>query len=100
MNAAQKKIIWVALAHLGLTILVVIFSCITPFVWDMPFRILQPHFMILEVLKTNPSSGFFGELELWVCILAIPVWSFCFGWLCIKVAGWLNRFLSPGKRVL
>jgi len=32
-------------------------------------------------------------------LFLIPVWSFCFGWIFVKLDNWLNHFPVLGKRV-
>ncbi|HAO79051.1 MAG TPA: hypothetical protein DCQ92_08765 [Verrucomicrobia subdivision 3 bacterium] len=34
-----------------------------------------------------------------ICLLLIPLWSFFFGWIFVKLDNWLNHFPVLGKRV-
>ena len=33
------------------------------------------------------------------CIISIPMWSYCFGWIFVPFRTWLNHFPVLGKRV-
>ncbi len=32
-------------------------------------------------------------------LVAIPLWSICFGWLFVKMDNWLNHFPTLGRKV-
>jgi hypothetical protein len=76
--------------------------------WDQLLEIigfgLQPQFLLLykandfvtlqNILKSLPSWLLLG-----VYIFSVPAWSFCFGWIFVKLDNWLNHFPVLGKRV-
>ena len=98
----------VAKTHFALTVFLflaaLVFGFVFPHVqigdfWMIAFLILQPHFLLLAVLNTNPGGGILDAIEFWGCVIAIPIWSICFGWLNVKFKNWLNHFPVLGKRV-
>jgi hypothetical protein len=115
METMQKNKMWkvtiIAIAHFSLTLFVLMklgFPLIgasshareiwlnglggfwLKFVW-----LLHPQFFLLGVInvylkKIIPftfSSPFFI-----LAAISIPLWSICFGWLCVKFTNWLNHF--------
>jgi hypothetical protein len=100
MDAMQKRRIKkVAITHIAITILCVVFVFTIPFYWVPFFLFLQPQFLLLEVLNTNPGGGILDATEFWGCIIAVPLWSICFGWIYVKFTNCLNHFPVLGKRV-
>jgi hypothetical protein len=61
--------------------------------WEIVFYILQPQFRLL--ISGGKSSLFFAVASM----ISVPVWSFCFGWIFIKLDNWLNHFPVLGKKV-
>jgi hypothetical protein len=65
-------------------------------VWHNIFLFLQPLSWFAEKvgrleLASIPVSILFLPL--------LPLWSFCFGWISVKLDNWLNHFPVLGKRV-
>jgi hypothetical protein len=57
---------------------------------------LQPQFWLLSQMgKPIGPFWFFAG----VCLISIPIWSFCFGWFYVRFVNWLNHFPILGKRV-
>jgi hypothetical protein len=99
----KRKIRRVAVVHLCLSaaawIGVYAFSKQT-FFWGYMMVILQPHLLLF-------NFAFLGNhllhLPTFILILLaigpIPVWSFCFGWIFVRLDGWLNHFPVLGRKV-
>ena len=61
--------------------------------------LLQPHFWVITQFFPADLSGDSKSLLIAASLAFIPVWSFCFGWLCVKFFKWLNHFPILGKKV-
>jgi len=95
MDATQKRRMWkVAIVHLTLSGFCILGALHTPYefhdFWLKVFITLHPAWVVLR------DFDFPWTLS---CILAIPLWSFCFGWIFVKLDNWLNHFPVLGKRV-
>ena len=97
----------VAKVHVALTVFWFLAGLVFVFVfphfqigdfWEIGFSILQPQFWISAILDTNDSWGR-AAVEFWGCVIAIPVWSLCFGWLYVRFTNWLNHFPVLGRKV-
>jgi hypothetical protein len=69
--------------------------------------ILQPSILLTfatdqpQMLKHffwSGSLNYLSYLSIIFCI-SMPLWSLCFGWLCVKFTNWLNHFPILGKKV-
>jgi len=100
MEATLKRKMWkVAIAHLVLSVVIGLLPFI-PFVsgflgyesfymiWTLLILLLQP----LVVL----SAAWVG---FWFVLPLMPIWSLCFGWISVKLLGWLNHFPVLGRKV-
>jgi hypothetical protein len=68
--------------------------------WKAIFCLLQPQSMLLSELgKKGIDSVLAGWSIIILFFLSIPLWSFCFGWLFVKLDNWLNHFPVLGKKV-
>jgi hypothetical protein len=61
--------------------------------WQKILFLLQPQFWILD--KTDSAFtisrfGFYEQVILFLFLASTVIWSLCFSWLCLKLAGWLN----------
>lgn len=61
---------------------------------------LQPQFLGLAILNPDAPLWMF-----WGCVIAIPIWSVCFGWIAIQLLrqlnqlrNWLNHFPTLGRK--
>src|ERR1035437_2415116 len=116
MDAMQKKRSWkVAISYLAISLSLVFTSFLLPEDFNpssshslseilsqvfMPvFVFMQPQFFLLIILQTNPAVGLINAIEFWSCVILIPIWSFCLGWLFVKFENWLNHFPVLGRRV-
>jgi succinate-acetate transporter protein len=100
MDATQKRRIKkVAIVHFALTVLCAFFALLIPFNLVAVFLFLQPHFLMLGVLNTDPGGGIIDALEFWGCLIAIPLWSLCFGWIYVKLFDRLSHFSPLGKKI-
>jgi hypothetical protein len=76
-------------------------------VWITVFSLLQPQFWFLDGMERfSVFSNLFSFLQaipVWVTVMAylisVPLWSFCFSWIFVKLDNWLNHFPVLGKRV-
>jgi hypothetical protein len=75
-------------------------ACVDSFV-NLQF-ILQPQALFIS-LGWHLFFGIHSSVEalslLTIQILTMPVWSFCFGWLFVKLDNWLNHFPVLGRKV-
>jgi hypothetical protein len=55
---------------------------------------LQPQFWIIGKFEKSAANS-----SMFLGIFIIPLWSFCFGWLFVKLDNWLNHFPVLGKKV-
>ena len=65
----------------------------TNFITDVAL-LLQPQFWLVTKVFTIEMGVV--VILLW---LTIPLWSYCFGWLFVKLDNWLNHFPVLGRRV-
>jgi hypothetical protein len=126
MDAMQKrKVRRVAMLHLGLTALIVLIAMLQPamafsgnlekwrrfqehLIWrqawdqfwtDIAF-LLQPQFWLsAKLFRAGVGSVFLTWVIIIFQFVAVPLWSFCFAWLFVKLDNWLNHFPVLGKKV-
>ena len=58
--------------------------------------LLQPQFWLYW--KFSPAQTSVLTTSIFLTI-SVPLWSFCFGWIFIRVKDWLNRFPVLGRKV-
>jgi len=122
MDAMRKRMMWkVAIAHFVLTALIIITAFFSSFstslgswegwqrfdnsyIWrdylnnclaDVVF-LLQPSIWLLSKIKLIGNAYVIIGI---LCIILIPIWSFCFGWIFTKLDNWLNHFPVLGRKV-
>jgi len=105
MDAMQKRRMWrVTIIHLALSVFAIwklMPHLLTDFLgsyepswrhfWRDVFCSLQPQFFVANKLNIFILS--------WACVILIPIWSICFGWLFVKFDNWLNHFPILGRKV-
>jgi hypothetical protein len=63
--------------------------------WNNIFRLIAYLFQPIQARAIQSGSlKIVGR-----CLLTIPIWSLCFGWLFVKLDNWLNHFPVLGKKV-
>jgi hypothetical protein len=117
MDATQKRRMWkVAFAHFALTIIcgailiITSFSSIPDFTKTFccvlesgVFALLQPQFWIAprffneQVLPNCPLIIIWMMFVLY--FVSVPLWSYFFGKIFVKLDNWLNHFPVLGKKV-
>jgi hypothetical protein len=111
----KRRISKVAIAHFVLTALVWLgWECfhngdsIQSILWSESWRniffVLQPLiwlvFAAAQIGIVNYFYSIFSDgAALAICLPMIPIWSFCFSWILVKLDNWLNHFPVLGKRV-
>jgi len=115
-NTKKVRILKVSVMHLALTVVVCLAAVMLYSVFDFDpmkypdhdfpawanswkyiFLLFQP--LIWLVSASHLLSHFSSGIQFAICLLLIPLWSFCFGWLFIRAKDWLNHFPVLGKRV-
>jgi hypothetical protein len=126
MDAKQKRQVRIVTRlHLGLTALIALALLFQPtlafsgniekwrrlqehLIWQHAWEhfwtniafILQPQFWLsAKLFKAGVSSIFLVWSILIFQFVAIPLWSYCFGWIFVKLDNWLNHFPVLGKKV-
>jgi len=121
----KKRVRKVAMLHLGLTALIVLIAVLEPgyafsgnlekwrrfqeqLIWrqawdhfwaDVAF-LLQPQFWLsAKLFRAGVGSVFLTWVIIVLQFIAVPLWSYCFGWIFVKLDNWLNHFPVLGKRV-
>jgi len=67
--------------------------------------VLQPAFLLIDLAPqyAETTDSILMRILAWSIILCaailVPLWSFCFGWIFVKLDNWLNHFPVLGKRV-
>jgi hypothetical protein len=115
MDATQKKRIRkVAIAHFLLA-LFVFWKLIHYMAWSGPrerevwfmvwngfwtkvFMLFEPQLFLFGLFQKY-SIHFPPLVALFIFIISIPVWSYYFSWIFVKLDNWLNHFPVLGKRV-
>ncbi|MEK7707557.1 MAG: hypothetical protein AAB380_06140 [Verrucomicrobiota bacterium] len=127
--ALKRRMWKVAIAHFLLTILFVLVAWLQSaygfsgnaekrrrfeesLVWQRSYQnimkdvgfLLQPQFWLLYkardfVTLQNLVKSLPSWLVLACCLLSVPIWSICFGWIFVKLDNWLNHFPVLGRRV-
>jgi len=66
--------------------------------WSKTFFLFQ-----LQLLFSHFITGLLVRFPDWfgllILISSVPFWSYCFGWIFVKLDNWLNHFPVLGKRV-
>jgi hypothetical protein len=114
MDAMQKRRLWkVAIAHFLLSLFVFwellhFASYFGPYeqfknfeiwqnLWVKMVFALQPQCLIFLLKVETPETV--SRIIFCCLVLYVPVWSYCFGWIFVKLDNWLNHFPVLGKRV-
>jgi hypothetical protein len=124
MDAISKRRVWkLAIGHFALTIIcfLVVFAIASEMSrsgksGEARFAQVSPpssHAGLDSVCKLafvlQPQVGFavtldegrmiYSRVILVASLLAIPIWSYCFGWFLVNFSNWLNHFPVLGKKV-
>jgi hypothetical protein len=65
--------------------------------WLKMVFLLQPQCLIFLLKMETPET--ISRIIFCCFVLYVPVWSYCFGLLFVKLDNWLNHFPVLGKRV-
>jgi|SRR5271170_5574251 len=120
MDAMQKRRMWkVAAIHFAATMFV-IWKSLHYLAWSGPperevwfdawgsfwFKItflLQPLIFVIGLTwKISILAKIFISVRwlfYFLCLLSMPIWTICFGWLFVKFDNWLNHFPILGRKV-
>jgi len=120
MDAMKKKKVWrVAFAHFASTFIcgvaLIVTSLAFPYFPNSPkflwlsfestlFALLQPQFWIaprvftMENFYSFPLFGFSMVLAFY--IISVPLWSYCFGLILVKLDNWLTIFQFSVEKFL
>jgi hypothetical protein len=104
MDAMQKRRMWKVIGYHFFFSVYVLFLVVTaqqpkavnssdPAQWIL---ILGERLLIFLQPGACLFAGYGHEL---LALASIPIWSICFGWICVKSVNWLNHFPVLGKRV-
>jgi len=84
----------VMLIHIKLSVFALLLSILykSEIIWFNAVLLLLQSFFLMLLEKHGAFLDF-------LCIISVPVWSFCFAWIFVRVRDWLNHFPVLGKRV-